>query len=216
MLLTIKWALPSSQESSKLAFWVYLTPSDVDLQFSLVYHSTQTTIAFFRAWIIRCIMMHWKGCGSRRFLNRHTADHSFFFRGINSEFLKKKKVLKRQNGRLELAGKGVAALSSILPELKFRCINRVKPSNGLELPLLCLTTQGVLPSWNLFSAFFFFFLKRDFTRMDYQLKLESDIITEGCPPPYFKSNENVRVVQCLEFTITKHFNTQKEDIGGRT
>lgn len=59
---------------------------------------------------------------SRRFLNRHTADYSLFFRGINSEFLKKK-VLKRQNGRLELAGKGVAALSCMLPELIFRCVN---------------------------------------------------------------------------------------------
>lgn len=131
MLLTIKWALPSSQESSKLAFWVYWTPSDVDLHFlfSLSFHST--TIAFLRAWLIRCIMVHWKCCGSRRFLNWHTAGHSLFFRGINSQFLKKKKclilkkkkVLKRQNGRLELAGKGVAALSCISPELTFRCVN---------------------------------------------------------------------------------------------
>lgn len=57
MLLTIKWGLPSSQESSKLAFWVYLTPSDVDLQCLLSLPFCSTTVAFLRAWLSCCITL---------------------------------------------------------------------------------------------------------------------------------------------------------------
>lgn len=58
MLLTIKWGLPSSHENSKWAFWVYLTPSDVDVQCLLRLPFSPTTIAFLRAWLVCCITTH--------------------------------------------------------------------------------------------------------------------------------------------------------------